>query len=110
MTDYQGSSPAIKMFSLVRLKADCKMPPVRADFSTPLVNKFVRVGGSPRAAQALVLGAKCRALLDGRPSVSVDDLQAIAPAALRHRLILNFEGEAEGITADRIIEEALAAG
>ena len=78
------------------------------EFATPLVNKFVRVGGSPRAAQALVLGAKCRALLDGRPSVSVEDLQAIAPAALRHRLILNFEAEAEGVTTDSVVENCLA--
>ncbi len=77
-------------------------------FATPQVTRFVRVGASPRAAQALVLGGKCRALVEGRAAVSVDDIRAIAPPALRHRLILSFEGEAEGLTADAIIENALA--
>jgi MoxR-like ATPase len=73
------------------------------EFATPLVNQYVRVGASPRAAQALVLGAKCRALLDGRPAASVDDIRAIALPALRHRIIMNFEGEAEGVTADSVV-------
>jgi MoxR-like ATPase len=73
-------------------------------FATPMVNKYVRVGASPRAAQALVLGAKCRALLDGRAAASVDDIRAVALPALRHRIILNFEGEAEGITTDSVVE------
>jgi MoxR-like ATPase len=80
----------------------------QGEFATPLVNKFVRVGASPRAAQAIVLGAKCRALLDGRPAVSVDDLKQVALAALRHRLILNFEAEAEGVTTDSVVENAMA--
>jgi MoxR-like ATPase len=71
--------------------------------ATPMVKKYIRVGASPRAAQALILGAKCRALVDHRAAMSVDDLRAIAHPALRHRVILNFEAEAEGITADRII-------
>jgi MoxR-like ATPase len=74
------------------------------EFATPMVNRFVRVGASPRAAQALVLGAKCRALLDGRAAASVSDIQAIARASLRHRLILNFEAQAEGVTADAVID------
>ncbi len=73
-------------------------------FATPTVNQFVRVGASPRAAQALILGAKCRALLDGRPAVSVEDIRSVSLPALRHRLILNFEGEAEGVTPDRVVE------
>ncbi len=73
------------------------------EFATPQVNQFVRVGASPRAAQALVLAGKCRALLDGRPSVSIDDLKAVALPALRHRIIMNFEGEAEGMTTDSIV-------
>jgi MoxR-like ATPase len=73
------------------------------EFATPLVNQYVRVGASPRAAQALVLGAKCRALLEGRPAASVDDLRAVALPALRHRIILNFEGEAEGVTTDSVV-------
>jgi MoxR-like ATPase len=78
-----------------------------------MVKQYIRVGASPRAAQALTLGAKCRALVDGRSAVSIDDLRAIAPPALRHRVILNFEAEAEGVTADRIISnlvETLAVG
>jgi MoxR-like ATPase len=70
-----------------------------------MVKRFVRYGSSPRGAQALILGAKINALLDGRYNVSFDDVQVIAPAALRHRLILNFEGQAEGIKADDIIAD-----
>ncbi len=73
----------------------------------PLVKQYVRYGASPRAGQALVLGAKITALLDGRYNVSFDDIAAIAPAALRHRLILNFEGQAEGIQPDAVIADLL---
>jgi MoxR-like ATPase len=72
-----------------------------------IVREYVRYGGSPRGAQALVAGAKVRALLDGRFNVAVDDLRAVALPALRHRVILNFEGEAEGITADAIVRTIL---
>jgi MoxR-like ATPase len=65
--------------------------------------RFVRYGASPRGAQALVLGAKVRALAEGRFNVSVDDLKALAAPALRHRIILNFEGEAEGVDVDTLI-------
>jgi MoxR-like ATPase len=65
--------------------------------------RFVRSGASPRGAQALVLGAKVRALAEGRFNVSVDDLKALAAPALRHRIILNFEGEAEGVDVDTLI-------
>jgi len=70
-----------------------------------LVKKFVRYGSSPRGAQALILGAKVTALLAGRYNVSFDDIHAVAPAALRHRLLLNFEGLAEGIRTDQVIQE-----
>jgi MoxR-like ATPase len=76
-------------------------------YATPLVNHYVRVGASPRAAQALVLAAKCRALLDGRPAASIDDIRAIALPALRHRIILNFEAEAEGVTPDAVVRNIL---
>ncbi len=72
-----------------------------------LSRRFVRYGASPRGAQALVLGAKVRALSEGRFNVSVEDLRAIALPALRHRLILNFEGEAEGVDPDRLITQLL---
>ena len=72
-----------------------------------LVKRYVRYGASPRGLQAMVLGAKVTALLGGRYNVSFEDIQAAARPALRHRLILNFEGQAEGITPDRLIEAAL---
>jgi MoxR-like ATPase len=76
-----------------------------ADTSSELVRKYVRYGASPRGGQAMVLGAKIRALLDGRYNVSFDDIVAISSAALRHRLLLNFEGQAEGIRTDDIIAD-----
>ncbi|MCC7389666.1 MAG: MoxR family ATPase [Phycisphaerales bacterium] len=77
-------------------------------FATPMVNEFVRVGASPRAAQALELAAKCRALLDNRTAPGADDVREIALPALRHRIILNFEGEAEGVTTESIVENIAA--
>ncbi len=78
------------------------------EFAPSNVSKYVRVGASPRAAQALVLGAKCRALVAGRPAASIEDIKSIALPALRHRIILNFEGEAEGYTTDAIVRDILA--
>jgi len=69
--------------------------------------RFVRYGASPRGAQALVLGAKVRALADGRYNVAVEDLRALALPALRHRIIFNFEGEAEGVDVDRLISQTV---
>src|SRR5436190_6941411 len=74
-----------------------------------LVRDYVRYGGSPRGAQALVTGGKIYALLDGRFNVSIDDVRGVALPALRHRIILNFEGEAEGITTDSVIRSILDA-
>jgi MoxR-like ATPase len=74
-----------------------------------MTRRYVRYGASPRAAQALVLGAKVMALRAGRFAVSVDDVKSIALPVLRHRIILNFEGEAEGIDADRLLTEILEA-
>ena len=73
-----------------------------------IVKTYVRYGGSPRGAQAIVLGAKINALLDGRYNVAYSDVQAVAAPALRHRIILNFEGEAEGISADSIVRAIIA--
>ena len=73
------------------------------------VRQYVRYGASPRGLQALVIGGQVRALLEGRYNLSVDDLHAVAFPALRHRLIRNFEAEAEGVSADRIIEQVLEA-
>ena len=72
-----------------------------------LVREYVRYGGSPRGAQALVTAGKIGALLDGRFNVSIDDIRAVAMPALRHRIILNFEGEAEGITSEAIVRTIL---
>src|SRR5207253_6275329 len=77
-------------------------------YAIPMVNQFLRVGASPRAAQAITLAAKVRALLDGRFHVSFKDVKEVAVPAMRHRLILNFEGEAEGITSDRVLEKVVA--
>jgi len=75
--------------------------------ATPMAKKFVRYGSSPRGAQALLLGAKIRALLQGRYAVAVDDIRRVAAPSLRHRIILNFEGEAEGVPTDNVVGEIL---
>jgi MoxR-like ATPase len=74
-----------------------------------LVREYVRYGGSPRGAQALVTAGKIYALLDGRFNVSIEDIRAVTLPALRHRVILNFEGEAEGITPEAIVRAILDA-
>ena len=71
------------------------------------MKEMVEWGPGPRACQTLILAGKVRALTDGRFNVSYDDIQAVAATALRHRLILNFEAEAEGITTDHIIGQIL---
>lgn len=76
--------------------------------ASPLVKRYVRYGVSPRGAQALSLGAKVTALLNARFNVSFDDIKAVAPASLRHRLLLNFDGLADGIKTDDVIGELLA--
>jgi len=73
------------------------------------VERYVRFGASPRGAQALILAAKARALLEGRPSVAAEDLRAMAPAALRHRLVLGYEATADRVSADDIVAAVLAA-
>ena len=74
-----------------------------------LVRDYVRYGGSPRGAQALVTAGKIYALIDGRFNVSTDDIRAVAMPSLRHRIILNFEGEAEGITTEATVRAILDA-
>jgi MoxR-like ATPase len=76
--------------------------------ATALVKRYVRFGASPRGAQACLLAAKLQALFDGRFHVSIDDIKRVAKPALRHRIILNFEGEAEGISQDSILDELIA--
>jgi MoxR-like ATPase len=72
-----------------------------------MIRQFVRYGASPRGVQAMILAGKIFALLDGRYNVAYDDVRAAARPALRHRLILNFEAQAEGVTADQIIQNLL---
>jgi MoxR-like ATPase len=72
-----------------------------------LTNQFLRFGASPRAAQALVLCGKVKALLDGRAHVSIADIKAMMPPALRHRVLLNFEAQAEGVTADMVVNDII---
>ncbi|MEY2408264.1 MAG: MoxR-like ATPase [Verrucomicrobiota bacterium] len=79
----------------------------KTETAAPVASQYLRFGSSPRGAQTIILGAKVRALTQGRFNVSFDDLQAVALGALRHRLILNFEAEAEGITTDMIIAKIL---
>jgi MoxR-like ATPase len=78
------------------------------EHSLPDAAKFLRAGASPRGAQALILAAKVRALLEGRYNVSFDDVKAAAPAALRHRVLLNFEAQAENVSADSVVAAVLA--
>jgi MoxR-like ATPase len=75
--------------------------------ATAMSKQYMRYGASPRGLQAIIMAAKIRALLEGRYAVSIDDIRHVAAPALRHRLILNFEGEAEGVKADAIIAEIL---
>jgi MoxR-like ATPase len=77
-------------------------------YAIPMVNQFLRVGASPRAAQAITLASKVRALLDGRFHVSFKDIKEVVIPAMRHRVILNFEGEAEGITTDMVLEKVIS--
>jgi MoxR-like ATPase len=73
--------------------------------ATQSTRKYVRYGASPRGAQALILCAKIRAILDHRYHVAREDLQAVAASVLRHRLILNFEGQAEGVQPDTVVAD-----
>jgi MoxR-like ATPase len=78
------------------------------DAAAPEVQRFVSWGPGPRASQALMLACRARALIDGRFSPSIDDLVALAPPVLRHRMAISFAGRAEGITVAGIIEQILA--
>lgn len=78
--------------------------------STPdFINKWVTWGGSPRASQFLILGGKARAILRGRYNVSCEDVRAVAPAVLRHRVLLNFQAEAEHVDSDQVIKKLIEA-
>jgi len=74
----------------------------------PVVRRYVRLGASPRGAQALTLAGRINALLDGRYNLGYDDLRAVAHNALRHRITLNFEAETQGFTPDSVLDDVLA--
>jgi MoxR-like ATPase len=76
-------------------------------FSLPVTNQYLRWGASPRGAQTLALAAKVRALLEGRYNVSFEDVRRVYLPALRHRVILNFEAQAEGLDTDHVLLEIL---
>ncbi len=77
------------------------------EFAPEVTSRFVRFGSSPRAVQALVLAGKVRAMLDERYHVSFSDIEASVLPAMRHRILLNFEGQAEGIRTDDVLEQIL---
>lgn len=70
-------------------------------------NQYLEWGAGPRASQHLIVGAKCNAILNGKYSPDIEDVQAVALPILRHRIVRNFKAEAEGITVERIIQELL---
>ncbi len=75
--------------------------------ATPDVNKFLSWGAGPRASQFLVLGAKCNAAIHGKYSPDIEDVKAVAPAILRHRIVRNYKAEAEGVSVDGIVKELM---
>ncbi len=78
-----------------------------SEHAPPPIKQFVRFGSSPRGAQAIVMTAKIKALLAGRYNVAMEDIASVALPALRHRLIMNFEGEAEAIAPDTLVNAIL---
>jgi len=114
-------APAVQILGMMRLAREVEVASHVKDYVARLVQathpdsfagasmarKYVRYGGSPRGVQALILSGKVRALITGRANVAFTDLRALALPALRHRLILNFEGEAEGIDPDAIVRNVL---
>ena len=71
------------------------------------MNRFVSLGSSPRGAQGLLLAGKVKALLDNRFAVSEEDVRGVAHAVLRHRIMMNFEGQSEGVTPDHVVDQVL---
>jgi MoxR-like ATPase len=95
---------------VVRHAVDLVVATHRDDESAPdLVRRYVRFGASPRGAQSMILAGKAAALLDGRPSVSTDDLRDVAASVLRHRLVLGYEATADGVSPDQLVASVLDA-
>jgi len=94
---------------LLRYVADIVRATRPQDTSPPMVNEYLRWGAGPRAGQALVLCAKAHALLSGRYAVTLDDIRRVSHPALRHRLLLNFQAEADGVSSDDIVTSVFEA-
>jgi MoxR-like ATPase len=94
---------------LLRYVADIVRATRPRDDSLPIVQEYVRWGAGPRAGQALILCAKAHALLSGRYAVTLDDIRRVAHPALRHRLLLNFQAEADGVTSDDVVTRVFEA-
>jgi MoxR-like ATPase len=77
-------------------------------YAAPITNEYLSWGAGPRASQFLVVGAKCNAILNGKYSPDIEDVKAIAPAILRHRIVKNFKAEAEGISVENIISDLVS--
>lgn len=93
---------------VVRHAVDLVVGSHPSDDAAPLINTYVRAGASPRGAQALILGAKAMALLNGRPSASSDDVRQLASRTLGHRLVLGYQAAADGVGPTSIIDDLLA--
>ena len=109
LTDFQGLVRQVPVASHVKdfaVRLVLATHP-KTETAAPVTSQYLRFGSSPRGAQCLLLAGKVRALTEGRYNVSVDDIVAVAPPTLRHRLILNFEAEAEGVTTDHVIATIL---
>jgi MoxR-like ATPase len=83
--------------------------PVSEDEAPAFIRQWVRWGAGPRAGQSLLLAGKARAVLHGRPAVSLEDIRAVAPAVLRHRVLVNFQAEADGIDAESVVSRLIDA-
>ncbi len=92
----------------VRYAVDLVLASHPSDDAPSMVSQYVRFGSSPRGAQALLLASKVVALLDGRPSVSIDDIRSVAPGALRHRVGLGYEAAVDDVSAEQVIDDLLA--
>jgi len=97
------ASDTVTRYAVRLVNASRPATPAAPDF----VNKWVTWGGSLRASQFLILGGKARAILRGRYNVSCEDVRAVAPAVLRHRVLLNFQAEAEKIDSDQVIKQLI---
>ncbi len=108
----------LDILTIQHFAVDCPIAPHVIEFAVKLVGgshgrlaaakQYLRGGASPRAVQALVAGAKLRALLQGRLNGSIDDVKALAKPVLRHRLLLNFDAEADRVRPDQVIEQMIA--